>query len=156
MNKITEVGNEEAGPIQLGKAAKAGSKSRIISYNPWIQARGSDFHDFQFGEGFTGSAELPVSAKGIWPCGPFKGLQAQGCFQVDTPDWGINHPETVIRAPRFTRERGVQMALEAAELNEALSWNLLMYDDGSVSPESLEVLKAAGAAIRERYAKAGV
>jgi hypothetical protein len=48
------------------------------------------------------------------------------------------------------------MALEAAERNEALSWNLLMYDDGSVSPESLEVLRAAGAAVRERYAKAGV
>jgi hypothetical protein len=141
---------------QLGKAAKAGSKSRIISYNPWIQARGTDFQDFQFGEGFTGSTELPASAKGIWPSGPFKGLQAQGCFQVDAPDWGVNHSETVIRAPHFTRERGIQMALEAAERNEALSWNLLMYDDGSVSPESLEVLRAAGAAVRERYAKAGV
>ena len=34
---------------QLGEAAKAGNKSRIISYNPWIQARGTDFQDIQFG-----------------------------------------------------------------------------------------------------------
>ena len=138
---------------QLGKAAKAGSKSRIISYNPWIQARGTDFQDFQFGEGFTGSTELPVSAKGIWPAGPFQGLQAHGCFQVDGPDWGINHPETVIQAPHFTTERAIEMALDAAERDEALSWNLLMYDDGSVSPESLETMRAAGAAVRKQYAK---
>jgi hypothetical protein len=139
---------------QLGMAAKAGNRSRIISYNPWIQARGTDFQDFQFGEGFTGSTGLPVSAKGIWPTGSLKGLQAHGCFQVDGPDWGINHPETVIRAPHFTTERAIEMALDAAERNETLSWNLLMYDDGNVSPESLETMRAAGAAVRKQYPKA--
>ncbi|MCU1224267.1 MAG: hypothetical protein JWQ42_2360 [Edaphobacter sp.] len=135
---------------KLGEAAKAGNKSRIISYNPWMQARGTDFQDFQFGEGFTGSSELPVSAKGIWPSGPFKDLQSHGCFQMDGPDWGINNPDTQIQAPHFTTERAVKRALDAAERDEALSWNLLMYDDGSVSPKSLALLREVGRAIRKQ------
>jgi hypothetical protein len=82
---------------RLGKAAKAGSKARLPSYNPWIQARGTDFQDFQFGEGFTGSQN---SASGVWPDWPMKGLHAHGNFQIDRPDCGINKPD--IRDPTST------------------------------------------------------
>jgi hypothetical protein len=135
----------------VGKAAKAGSPTRIISYNPWIQPRGTDFQDFQFGEGFHGSAALPESAHGIWPSGPMKGLQAHGNFQVDGPDWGINRPDEKITPPFFSAEKAIDMALLAAQHNEALSWNLLMYDDGSVSEESLKVFQQAGSAVRNLY-----
>jgi hypothetical protein len=137
---------------RLGKAAKAGNKARIISYNPWIQARGTDFQDFQFGEGLTGD-ELPASARGIWPAGPMKGLHAHGNFQIDGPDWGINKPDTVITPPRLTPEKAVQIGLDAAERNIALSWNMLMYDDGSVSDASLKLLQQAGQAVRNKYPK---
>jgi hypothetical protein len=137
----------------VGKAAKAGSPARIISYNPWIQPRGTDFQDFQFGEGFKGSAALPESAHGIWPSGPYKGLQAHGNFQVDGPNWGINHPDVKITAPLFTADKAIEFALLAAQHNEALSWNLAMYDDGSVSEESLKVFQQAGEAVRKLYPK---
>ena len=136
---------------RLGKAAKAGSRARIISYNPWIQPRGIDFQDFQFGEGFMGSPNLPVSAHGIWPSGPMQGLHAHGCFQVDSPDWGINKPDTVIQPPHLSPEKAVRIALDAAARDEALSWNLLMYDDGSVSRPSLKLLQQAGQAVRKQY-----
>ena len=138
---------------RLGKAAKAGSKARIISYNPWIQARGTDFQDFQFGEGLTGSENLPPSARGIWPAGPMKGLHAHGSFQIDGPDWGINRPDTVIQPPYITPEKAIQIALDAAERDIALSWNMLMYDDGSVSDASLKLLQQAGQAVRKQYPK---
>jgi hypothetical protein len=137
----------------VGKAAKAGSPGRIISYNPWIQARGTDFQDFQFGEGFRGSAALPEAAHGIWPSGPMRGLQAHGNFQVDGPDWGINRPDEKITPPFFSAEKASDFALVAAQHNEALSWNLEMYDDGSVSEESLKVFQAAGSAVRKLYPK---
>lgn len=136
---------------RLGEAAKAGNSSRIISYNSWIQARGTDFQDFQFGEGFTGDDRLPVGGNGIWPDGPMKGLQAHGNFQVDGPNWGITHADTQVEAPHFTRDRAIQMALDAAARNEALSWNLLMYDDGTVSQASLSLLESVGAAVRAKY-----
>lgn len=139
---------------RLGNAAKAGNKKRIISYNPWIQARGTDFQDFQFGEAFSGSSELPPSADGIWPAGPMKGLHAHGNFQIDGPDWGINKPDTVIQPPHLTPERAMQIAMAAAERDIALSWNMLMYDDGSVADASLQLLQQTGQAIRKRYPKA--
>jgi hypothetical protein len=136
---------------RLGKAAKAGSSKRIIAYNSWIQARGTDFQDFQFGEGYRGGTELPISANGIWPSGPQKGLHAHGNFQLDEPDWGISKAETVISAPRVDAQRAQALALTAAERDIALSWNLLMYDDGSVSQESLAVLQSAGKMVRQKY-----
>jgi hypothetical protein len=138
---------------RLGKAAKAGNKSRIISYNPWIQARGTDFQDFQFGEGFTGGQMLPLSTKGIWETGPMRGLHAHGNFQIDGPDWGISKPETQIESPHFTPEKAIDIGLQGAAQNVALSWNMLMYDDGTVSQASLNLLRVAGRAVSNRYPK---
>ncbi len=100
-----------------------------------------------------GTPDLPTSARRIWPSGPMKGLQAHGNFQVDGPDWGINHPDTKISPPLFSTEKAIQAALTAAQRDEALSWNLLMYDDGSVSEQSLAIMQAAGSAVRKIYPK---
>ena len=136
---------------RLGQAAKAGSPSRIVSYNSWIQPRGTDFQDFQFGEGFMGDDRLPVGGQGIWPAGPMKGLQAHGCFQMDGPDWGIRQADAEISAPHLTSEKAIRLGFDAAARNEPLSWNLVMYDDGAVSERSLDVLRSMGRAVRTKY-----
>ena len=100
------------------------------------------------GEGFTGSAATPVGSDGIFPTGPQKGLFAHGMFVLDGPDWGINHPDTRIDQPAFSAEAAVGMVQQAAERGQSLSFNLLMYQDGSVSPASLAVLRAVRKAIR--------
>jgi hypothetical protein len=141
---------------QLGKAAKAGNKSRLISYNPWIQARGTDFQDLQFGEGFMGSPASTVSPAGIWTSGPMQGLHAHGNFQIDGPDWGINKPDTLIEPPHLTLEKATRIALDAAEKNVALSWNMLMYDDGTVSDASLSLLQQVGKEVRRQYPRSKV
>jgi hypothetical protein len=141
---------------RMAQAAKTGNRNRIISWNPWIHPRRTDFQDFQFGEGFKGSSELPESADGIWPNGPMKGLHAFANLQLDGPDWGIQKPDTVIQPPFLSSEKAVQTALEAAARDEALSWNLLMYDDGSVSEGSLKVLRGAGSAVRKQYPKSQI
>jgi hypothetical protein len=134
---------------QLGEAAKAGFRERIISYNPWIIARGTDFQDLQFGEGFHGDSSTPIGGSGIYAAGPHKGLHAHGMFILDGPGWGIHRPDTVISPPRFSKDQAIAIALNAAARNQALSWNLLMYEDGSVSGESLHLMRSVGNALRK-------
>lgn len=134
---------------RLGEAAKAGFRERIISYNPWIIARGTNFQDLQFGEGFHGDASMSIGGTGIYPAGPYKGLHAHGMFILDGPGWGIHRADTVIDAPRFSKEQAIDIALNATDRNQALSWNLLMYEDGSVSGESLDLMRTVGKTVRK-------
>jgi hypothetical protein len=83
-----------------------------------------------------------------------KGLHAHGNFQIDGPDWGISKPDTVIQSPHLTPEKAIQIALDAADRDIALSWNMLMYDDGTVSDASLKLLQQVGQEVRKKYPKA--
>jgi len=133
---------------RITQALKAGNPDRLVSYNSWILPRLTEFQEVYMGEGFTGSAATPVGSDGIFPTGPQKGLFAHGMFVLDGPDWGINHPDTRIDQPAFSAEAAVGMVQQAAERGQSLSFNLLMYQDGSVSPASLAVLRAVRKAIR--------
>jgi hypothetical protein len=89
---------------------------------------------------------------GIYVEGPHKGLQAHGMFILDGagygPEWGIWRPDTSIAKPRFTSEQIVDMAKYAKAHHVALSFNLLMYEDGTVSPASLDAVKLFGKTVR--------
>ena len=133
---------------RITKALKAGNRDRLVSYNSWILPRLTEFQDVYMGEGFEGSAATPVGGDGIFPTGPQKGLFAHGMFILDGPDWGINHPETKINQPRFSADGAAGLVQRASARGQTLSFDLLMYEDGSVSPNSLEVMRAVRRAIR--------
>lgn len=135
------------------RALKAGYPGRIVSFNDWIRPRTTDFQDVEFGEGFNGlndgAGKLfpdgpPVGGDGVYLEGPHKGLQAHGMFILDGPDWGIWRPDTTIAKPRYTSEQIVEMAKNAKERHVAISFNLLMYEDGTVSQASLDAVKLFG------------
>ena len=92
--------------------------------------------------------KAPVGGDGIYVEGPHKGLQAHGMFILDGPDWGIWHPDTKIAKPIFTSEQIVNMAKGAKAHHVALSFNLLMYEDGTVSPASIDAVKLFGKTVR--------
>lgn len=69
---------------------------------------------------------------------------------LDGPDWGIWKPKTKINSPRFSKEQIASLVKNAAGQKKALSFDLLMYEDGSVSPESLDVLRSLRMEIRGR------
>ena len=73
-------------------------------------------------------------------------------FILDGPDWGIRRPETKINPPVFSAQQAIDMVKRAAERRQALSFNLLMYEDGAVSLQSLEVLRAVRKAVRVPFA----
>lgn len=147
---------------EQGKALKAGYPGRIIAFNDWVRPRLTEFQDFEFGEAFNGlndgAGKLfpdgpPAGGDGVYVQGPHKGLQAHGMFILDGagygPEWGIWQPDTTIAKPLYTAEQIIRMAKNAKEHKVPLSFNLLMYEDGSVSPESLEAVRLFGKTLRE-------
>jgi hypothetical protein len=139
------------------RALKVGYTGRFVSFNDWVRPRTTDFEDVEFGEGFNGlndgAGKLfpdgpPVGGDGIYVEGPHKGLQAHGMFILDGPDWGIWKPDTTIAEPRFTSEQIVEMAKAAKAHHVPLSFDLLMYEDGTVSAASLDAIKLFGKTVR--------
>lgn len=139
------------------RALKAGYPGRFVSFNDWVRPRTTDFEDVEFGEGLNGLNDSagtlfpdgpPAGGNGIYVEGLHKGLQAHGMFILDGPDWGIWHPDTKIAKPMFTSEQIVNMAKGAKAHHVALSFNLLMYEDGTVSRASLDAVKLFGKTIR--------
>lgn len=178
LNIITEVGqrygNRLAGwfidegwypsPFEeQNRALKAGYPGRIVSFNDWVRPSLTPFEDVEFGESFSGlndgAGKLfpdgpPAEGDGVYVQGPHSGLQAHGMFILDGagygPEWGIWRPDTTIAKPMFTRVQIVEMAKQAKAHHLALSFNLLMYEDGSVSPASLEMVKLFGETVRAK------
>ena len=135
---------------QMGKALKAGNAERLISHSSYVMPRFTEFQDYFFGEGNEKGnyGAGPKSGDGIIAIGPAKGLQGFACFILDGPDWGIYEAETKINPPQFTRDQITALVNNALERKLALSFNLLMYEDGSVSPESLEMMKYVRTIVR--------
>jgi alpha-L-fucosidase len=135
---------------KMGQALKAGNSDRLISYSSYVMPRYTEFQDYHFGEGNEKGnyGAGPKGGNGIIAGGPQKGQQGFACFILDGPDWGIYQPETKIDSPRFSREQMTALVNNARERKLALSFNLLMYEDGSVSPESLDMMKYVRKIIR--------
>ncbi len=139
------------------RALKAGYRGRLVSFNDWIRPRTTDFQDVEFGEGFNGlnngAGRLfpdgpPAGGDGVYVEGPHKNLQAHGMFVLDGPDWGVWRPDTVIAKPKLTAEQIIEMANNAKAHHVAISFDILMYEDGTVSPASLDAIKLFGKTIR--------
>jgi hypothetical protein len=128
---------------KMGQALKAGNSNRLVSYSSYVMPRYTEFQDYHFGEGNEKGnyGAGPKGGNGIIAGGPQKGQQGFACFILDGPDWGIYQPETKIDPPQFTREQMAALVDNALQRKLALSFNLLMYEDGSVSPESLDMMK---------------
>lgn len=129
---------------KLGAALKAGNPKRIICYNPWIGANLTPFQDFYCGEGFDGKETPYTIDNGVISEGPQKGLQLFGNFIFDGPNWGINRPNVVIRAPRnWTADKIVAMTQRLEKEHYSVALNLLVYEDGTIGEESYKMLKEA-------------
>ncbi len=136
---------------KMANALKKGNPNRLVSFNTWVLPRMTEFQDYHFGEGNeSGNHGIGEPGTGIVAKGGQKGMQAHGMFIFDGPDWGINKPETVINPPRFNEEQLVKIAENARDKKITLSFNLLMYEDGSVSQKSLDALKTVEKTIHSK------
>ncbi|GAA0880800.1 hypothetical protein GCM10009119_37700 [Algoriphagus jejuensis] len=130
---------------EITQAAKAGNSSRIIAYNSWIKPMLTPYQDYFAGEGFQTYSELE---DGKFTTGKHKGLMAHSCFILEK-SWGHIEPDSPIKSPKFSVEKLTEMIQFAQTYKYPLSINLEMYEDGSVSPESIELLKQIKTVIRD-------
>ncbi len=128
---------------KMGVAARNGNSGRLISYNPWVCARYTDFQDVSFGEGSHGEVKegsAPAFGNGIFTSGPQKGLLQHAMFTMEG-DWGVHSPNQKIET-KITKEQAFKWYKSASERKVPLSFNIMMWEDGTVSQTSLEILKA--------------
>lgn len=121
----------------ITRAARTGNPKRIIAYNSWILPRSTEFQDFYAGEGLKQFNDLD---DGVFTSGKHKGLMAHSCFPLEQR-WGHIDWNTTIASPKYTPEQLTERIKHAKKNRYPLSINLEMYEDGSVSPESVELLE---------------
>lgn len=131
---------------KLAKAAKAGNQERLIGFNPWLMPSPTEFQDFYCGEGNWNpgghEGQLKPGGDGHYPSGIFAGLQGSACLTFDG-DWvhaGANHE---IRKPKLTPERLADFLGKCMTRGNVPIFNLEIYQDGTVSPGSVEIFEEA-------------
>lgn len=142
---------------RMAKAAKTGNPNRIICYNSWILPKLTDFQDYFSGEGVDWLMDqsilryLPKGGNGIFIDGPQKGLQAHCCFPLERgSSWGHIQPNTEIPPPNWEKDEFIKMIKDCIERKLVPSINLEVYEDGTPSPRSLELMRALRKAIWQK------
>ena len=122
----------------LGAAARAGNPSRLVSFNSWVSASFTEFQDVSFGEACkAGDADL--GGNGRYVRGGEKGLAGHCMYPMES-DWGIHAANQAIGAPGFSVASAVATVQANAARRVPSSFNLMMYEDGTMSSATLDVL----------------
>jgi hypothetical protein len=130
----------------LEQHARTGNPARMVTFNSWTATQVSPYEDYSSGEDCaSGNMTAPGTANssGIIVSGANVGLRAH-CLYMLNQDWGVHSPNTTITSPNWNT---VSPAVNSAIANHtAVSFNLMMYEDGTVDPGTLAVLQQVKAA----------
>lgn len=133
---------------KLARAAKAGNPRRLVAFNPWELNSPTEFQDYFTGEGFAdprGYNELLVrGGNGRYPSGTHQGLQASACL-VTEGDWVHNRKDSPIGNPHWNPDQLAAMLKGFAEYRSVPIFNLEIYQDGTVSSQTVDLFKQASA-----------
>jgi alpha-L-fucosidase len=129
----------------LAKAAKAGYSQRMISYNPWIYPSTTEFQDYYTGEeNWDPSIQgtLHIEDNGIISEGAYKGLQASAALVIED-DWAHLKKNAEISLPKLNAEQLARTIQRYGQLKNVPMFNLEIYEDGTMSPKTIEVFRSA-------------
>jgi alpha-L-fucosidase len=138
---------------QMTAAARAGNRDRVVTYNSWILPKLSDFYDLYGGENpswqtkYEDLAYLPVGGSGGYLGGPQNGLQAEVLGLING-GWGHFKKDTQIPAPRYSADQLVSRLEDAFSRKEVPLLDLEVYQDGTTSPETFQLLQTIRHAIK--------
>jgi hypothetical protein len=125
------------------KTCKAGNPNRVIALNSWIYPNVTEWQEYWAGE-TASPVELPVNGTNLR--GPGEGLRYQALLIME-PYWvqeKLEMPE-----PRFNAQALGDYISQCMKNGGAVTINLGIYQDGSVDPKAVEVLKE----VRKRLRK---
>jgi hypothetical protein len=125
------------------KVCKAGNPNRIIAVNSWIYPSVTEWQDYWAGE-TSSPVEPPVN--GTNARGPGQGLRYQSLIIME-PYWVQQKVD--MPAPRFDAQTLGDYVSQCMKNGGAVTINLGIYQDGSVDPRAVDVLKE----VRERIRK---
>ncbi len=139
---------------RLASVAKAGNPKRLICFNPWILPSATEFQDYLAGEGNTD----PTLGGGLKPgdhgrisSGAYAGLQASAAIVMEG-DWNHTKRDTEIGPPKMKLEQLQSTLSRFQALENVLMFNCEIYQDGTMSPATVELLhslnQASGATAR--------
>lgn len=129
----------------LSRAIKAGYPDRMVAYNYWAFPIETEWQDYWAGE----LTDLPVKRFGSRYIrrGAGKGLQAHSAIRLDDP-WFHITPNTDIQPPRYTAAQLIRYIKTCMEDQAAVTFGVGIYQDGTISEASRQVLRDVRRAIR--------
>lgn len=132
----------------LDKAAKAGDPERLVTFNSWILPESTDFQDYWAGE-MGGQLHDPPESGFFDHGGSASGLQPHVLIFLDDP-WVHGAQNSPIAPPRFTNAQLINFIRAWNGKGGPVTMNIGIYQDGTVSAQTLAQLKAIRKAIRGR------
>ncbi len=118
------------------RASKAGNPGRLLALNSWIYPVVSPWQDYWAGE--TYSIPVAPSAR-IIEIGPGAGLRYHGLLALEG-GWVHTEHDTAIPAPVLETDKLLEF-IDASAGNGPVTLNVLIYQDGTISELSMNVLK---------------
>jgi hypothetical protein len=128
------------------KAARTGNPDRVVSYNNWIFPKITDFQDYWIGES-THALLSPPGREAFEPGGPQAGMQAHLNTFLDDFDWCHTKQDTDMLPPWHTTEEVVNYVKLCVREKTVPTINMSIYQDGTVSPATLDQMRAVSKAI---------
>lgn len=132
---------------RLYRASKAGNPRRVTTFNRWLWPAATDFQDYDACEVCTEPAAtgwLPAGGDGRFLDGPAKGLPAAVTL-ITEGDWLHAGKDTAVGAPRWTAPQLTLYLRDFASRRVVPIFNLEIYQEGRLSPSTIDVFAAAGA-----------
>jgi hypothetical protein len=138
---------------KMATASKQGNPDRLVAYNSWILPKVSDFYEVFAGENdfstemINGFGFLPVDGTGKFTGGPQSGLQGQ-ITTIINGDWGHFKLDTPILPPRYSLDTMIARIRDAISRRNVPTFDVEVYQDGRISPETLALFKEIRRAIK--------
>jgi hypothetical protein len=138
---------------EMTQSAKAGNPERLVIYNSWILPRVTQFYEVFAGENvfsedvIRGFGYLPAGGSGKFIGGPQKGLQGHITTFLEG-DWGHFKLNTPIGPPRYSAEVMIAKIRDSMSRRNVPSFDVEVYQDGQVSPETLALFRKIRTAIQ--------
>lgn len=132
---------------RMAAAARAGNPDRVLAYNNWIMPKVTDFDDVYPGENplwetkYEDLEFLPAGGTGRYTGGPQAGLQAETTVLINN-GWGHFKEDKSIPAPRYSADQLVSRLEDAFSRKEVPLLDVEVYQDGTISPETLQWFQA--------------
>ena len=139
----------------LQQATKSGNPQRAVCFNSWSGASATEFQDYYCGEevapgglneflntdGSLGGT-LQKGGDGRILKGQFAGLQSSAMFVVES-DWVHTKRDSEVADPKWTPQSLAKTMAALKAHGTAPILNMLIYQDGTIAPKSLELVRNA-------------